>query len=166
MAPGLPRLLAPVLPTTYSLRFLLLGKANVLHWHSGSPYHAYAHCRGFAPAAPLRARVRVSVPFSGLHLSVPLRIIGLVSHYLTNYLIRRRPILWRRSFGNWVIPNLNYYMVLALVSQGYPIPKGRLSTCYWAFRQWFFRGRIPWLAWLSRIPIAATSRRINENCVF
>ncbi len=61
--------------------------------HLGFPYHTFVHCKGFAPAAPRRARASISVPFSRLPLSRPLRIFGLVSLYLTNNLIRRRPIL-------------------------------------------------------------------------
>ncbi len=89
----LPRRLAPVFPTTYSLRVLILEKANVEHWHSGFPYHTFVHCKGFAPAAPLRARASVSVPFSGLPLSGPLPIFGLVGRYPANNLIDRRLIL-------------------------------------------------------------------------
>ncbi len=68
-------------------------KAYAIHKHLGSPYHTFVHCRGFAPAAPRRARVSVSVPFSGLPLSRPLLIFGLVSLYLSNNLISRRLIL-------------------------------------------------------------------------
>ena len=64
--------------------------------HSGFPYHSFLHCKGFAPAAPRRARASISVPFSGLLLSEPLRIFGLVSLYLANSLIRRRPIHKRK----------------------------------------------------------------------
>ena len=67
--------------------------------HLGSPRHAFAHCEGSAAAAPLRARISVSVSFSGLELSFPLPIIDLVSHYLTNNLIGRRLILWRCLSG-------------------------------------------------------------------
>ncbi len=70
-----------------------LQKAHAIHEHLGSPYHTFVHCKGFAPAAPRRARVSVSVPFSGLPLSRPLLIFGLVSLYLSNYLISRRLIL-------------------------------------------------------------------------
>ena len=66
---------------------------NGKHW--GFPYHACAHCKGFLAAAPLRARTRISVSFSGLGLSSPLLISGLVSRYLTNSLISRRLILQR-----------------------------------------------------------------------
>ncbi len=57
--------------------------------HSGFPYHTFVHCRGFAPAAPRRARDSISVPFSGLPLPRPLPIVGLVGLYPTNSLIGR-----------------------------------------------------------------------------
>jgi hypothetical protein len=63
--------------------------------HSEFPYHAFAHCKGFAPAASRRTRTLVSVSFSGRQLPLPLLIIGLVSRYLTNYLIRSSLILRR-----------------------------------------------------------------------
>ncbi len=48
-------------------------------------------------AAPLRAWTLVSVSISGLPLSWPVPVKGLVSHYLTNSLIGRSPILRRIS---------------------------------------------------------------------
>ncbi len=51
------------------------------------------------PAAPRRAWTLVSVSISGLPLSWPIPVKGLVSHYLTNSLIGRSPILRR-------IPNM------------------------------------------------------------
>jgi len=73
--------------------------------HSEFPYHAFAHCKGFAPAASRRTRALVSVPFSGRQLPLPLLIIGLVSRYLTNYLIRSSLILRRtRSNSRAVLP--------------------------------------------------------------
>ena len=68
--------------------------------HSEFPYHAFAHCKGFAPAASRRTRTLVSVSFSGRQLPLPLLIIGLVSRYLTNYLIRSSLIL-RRKWCNF-----------------------------------------------------------------
>ncbi len=91
----LPRLLAPVFPTTYSPRYLLLTKAHAEHEHLGFPYHTLVHCKGFAPAAPRRARTSISVSFSRLPLSRPLLIFGLVSLYLSNNLISCRLILGR-----------------------------------------------------------------------
>ena len=73
------------LPTPLFSKLFRLGKRREQSSrHSDFPYHAFAHCRGFAPAAPRRARVLVSVPFWGPPLSWPLQIIGLVSHYLAN----------------------------------------------------------------------------------
>ena len=58
-------------------------------------------------------------------LSDQLPIVGLVSHYLTNYLIGRRPLFQRpKTFS------LGTYAVLIRVSSGYPPLKGRLPTCY------------------------------------
>ncbi len=107
MALVLPRRLAPVLPTTYSTSYLHLTKAHAVHEHGGSPYHTCVHCKGFAPAAPRRAGTSISVSLSGLPLSRPVRIIGLVVHYTANDLIRRRPILWhkfRRNHHSRLIP--------------------------------------------------------------
>jgi hypothetical protein len=101
VAPGLPRRLAPVLPTTYSARFVPSRKASVKPKHSESPRHACAHCGVFATAAPRGAGTSISVSLSGQPLSWPLPVIGLVSHYLTNYLMGRRPILKCRSFAEW-----------------------------------------------------------------
>ncbi len=59
------------------------------------------------------------MPFSGLLLSEPLQIFGLVSLYLTNSLIRRRPILGI-AFKKKFLPEIISYQVLATVSRGYP----------------------------------------------
>ena len=126
----LPRLLAPVLPTPYSPSFLHSTKAYVKHKHSGFPYHTFVHCKGFLPAAPLKARASISVPFSRLGLSSPLPISDLVSLYLTNNLISRQLILRHRSFQGKCIPASIPYWVLASISRSYSQPKGRLSTCY------------------------------------
>ena len=69
--------------------------------HSESLCHAFAHCKSFAPAAPRRARVLISVPFWGLQLSLPLSVIGLVSRYLTNSLIDRSPIVKPTQSNSW-----------------------------------------------------------------
>ncbi len=130
MALVLPRRLAPVFPTTYSLRYLLLTKAHAKHEHFGFPYHTFVHCKGFAPAAPRRAGTSISVSLSGLPLSGPLWIFGLVGHYPTNNLIHRQLIFRRRSFQKKVIPELIPYPALASVFQGYSRSKGRLLTCY------------------------------------
>ena len=56
---------------------------------------ACAHCPIFPTAASRRSLDRVSVPVWLIILSDQLRVLGLVSHYLTNYLMGRRLILER-----------------------------------------------------------------------
>ncbi len=68
--------------------------------HSESPYRTVVQCKGFAPAAPRRARYLVSDTVSGLLLSQPVPIIGTVGRYPTVYLIGRSHILWRRSVSD------------------------------------------------------------------
>ena len=68
--------------------------------HSGFPYRTVVQCKGFAPAAPRRARTLVSESVSGLLLSQPVPIIGTVGRYPTVYLIGRSHILWRRSVSD------------------------------------------------------------------
>ena len=65
--------------------------------HSVSPYRTVVQCKGFAPAAPRRARNLVSDSVSGFWLSPPVPIIGTVGRYPTVYLIGRSHILWRRN---------------------------------------------------------------------
>ncbi len=90
-----------------------------MYKHFGSPYHTFVHCKGFAPAAPRRAGTSISVSLSGLPLSRPLWIIGLVGHYPANSLIHRRLIL-RHEFKRKYIPVFFSYQVLDSVSRDYP----------------------------------------------
>ena len=94
----LPRRLAPVLPTTYSPCYLHMAKACMKCKHLGFPYHTFVYCKVFAPAAPRRARTSISVSFSGLPLSRPLLIFGLVGLYPTNNLINRQ-LTFRRCLS-------------------------------------------------------------------
>ena len=66
-----------------------LGKRFTEVNHSDSPHHTYVHCGVCAPAARRSARAIVSVPFSGLLLSYPLRVKGMVGRYPAICLIRR-----------------------------------------------------------------------------
>ena len=59
--------------------------------HVTSLRQAFAHCGRFSTAASRRSMARVAVPFLGVALSRPLPVIDLVSYYLANYLIGRRP---------------------------------------------------------------------------
>ena len=55
----------------------------------------FPHCPIFSAAASRRSMDRISVPLLGVVLSHPLPVIALVSSYLTNKLIGRRPIPFR-----------------------------------------------------------------------
>ncbi len=60
--------------------------------HAALLDQAFAHCPIFPTAASRRSLGRVSVPVWPIVLSDQLRIVALVSSYLTNKLIRRRLI--------------------------------------------------------------------------
>src|ERR1700753_1580304 len=64
--------------------------------HAALLRHAFAHCARFPTAASRRSLGRVSVPVWLIALSDQLRIVALVSRYLTNKLMRRGPIPMRR----------------------------------------------------------------------
>ena len=90
--------------------------------HAASLRQAFAHCARFPTAASRRSLGRVSVPVWLIVLSDQLRIVALVSLYLTNKLIRRGLVPDRR-------PKLPFsgrpegqtgYPVLIQVSLGYP----------------------------------------------
>ena len=91
--------------------------------HAALLDQAFAHCPIFPTAASRRSLGRVSVPMWLIVLSDQLKIVALVSHYLTNKLIppgliltreaRRSPSLLRRD-----------YAVLAIVSNSYPPHQG------------------------------------------
>ena len=62
------------------------------------------HCGRFSTAAIRRCPGSVSVPVVGAALSRPLDVFGLVSRYLTNNLVSRRP-LGRRNYTLWFSPS-------------------------------------------------------------
>jgi hypothetical protein len=90
------------------------------------------HCGRFPTAASRRSLGRVSVPVWPFTLSGRLRIVALVSRYLTNKLMRRRPIFKPQIAPCFMILSCEKtsYPVLAIVSDSYPRLKGRLPTCY------------------------------------
>ena len=63
--------------------------------HAALLRQAFAHCGRFPTAASRRSLGRVSVPMWPVTLSGRLLIVGLVGRYLTNYLIRRKPLFRR-----------------------------------------------------------------------
>ena len=79
-------------------------KRFILHavlLHQGCP-----HCGIFLTAASRRSLGRISVPVWLIILSNQLNIVALVSFYLTNKLMLRRPLPKRESFP----PNKSEYM--------------------------------------------------------
>ncbi len=63
--------------------------------HAASLRQTFVHCAIFLTAASRRSLGRISVPVWLIILSDQLPIVALVSRYLTNKLIGRRPILER-----------------------------------------------------------------------
>ena len=89
--------------------------------HAASLHQACAHCAIFPTAASRRSLGRVSVPVWLVILSDQLEIVGLVSLYLTNYLIPLGLILWHVARRSHTLI-FRYYAVLATVSRSYPPP--------------------------------------------
>ena len=86
--------------------------------HAALLDQAFAHCPIFPTAASRRSLGRVSVPVWLIILSDQLRIVALVSLYLTNKLIRRRLILKRKARRSPALLRRDY-VVLARVSSSY-----------------------------------------------
>ena len=98
--------------------------------HAALLRQAFAHCARFPTAASRRSLGRVSVPVWLIVLSDQLPVFGLVSRYLTNYLIGRETLPERRSISSSQHAMEWGYPVLARVSSGYPGLRGRFLTCY------------------------------------
>src|SRR6188768_2925628 len=79
-------------PTCISSPLTVVYNPKTFIPHAASLGQACAHCRRFSTAATRRCLASVSVPVVGAMLSHPLRIIALVSRYLTNQLIRPQPL--------------------------------------------------------------------------
>ena len=76
-----------ILATPLSSRLKVLYNPKAFFTHAAWLHQACAHCAIFPTAASRRSLDRVSVPVWLIILSDQLGIVGLVSHYLTNYLI-------------------------------------------------------------------------------
>ena len=74
----------------WSLTAVYIPKDFVLH--AASLDQAFAHCAIFVTAASRRSLGSVSVPMRRINLSVPVPVVVLVSHYLTNKLIGFGPL--------------------------------------------------------------------------
>ena len=81
-----------VLTTPVSSHSTVLYDPKTFFTHAALLRQSFLHCAIFPTAASRRSLGRVSVPVWLIILSDQLRIVGLVSLYLTNYLILRGPI--------------------------------------------------------------------------
>src|SRR5579864_7693723 len=85
-------------PTCISSPLTVVYNPRAFIPHAASLGQACAHCRRYSTAATRRCLGSISVPVVGVMLSHPLRIVALVSRYLTNKLIRSRPLLrWNHT---------------------------------------------------------------------
>ena len=98
--------------------------------HVTSLRQTFVHCGRFSTAASRRSMARVAVPLLGNTLSRPLPVIALVSHYLTNKLIGRRPIPKRLT----TLPLRDYRELV------------RLSADYTRLWGWYLRVTNPFAA--------------------
>ena len=105
-----------MLPTPCSGTSLQCRKVTFLvgRLHSESPHRTLVHCEGFVPAAPRRVRLLVSEADWQLPLSRLLLITGLVSRYLTNDLISRDSILWRRNISQTTLSSNHLLLDISL----------------------------------------------------
>ena len=76
----------------HSSRLTELYNPKAVITHAALLRQTFVHCGRFPTAASRRSLGRVSVPMWPFILSDRLLIVALVSRYLTNWLIRRRPI--------------------------------------------------------------------------
>ncbi len=81
-----------VLIPGFSFLIKVLYNPQAFFTHAALLHQACAHCAIFPTAASRRSLGRVSVPVWLIILSDQLRIVALVSSYLTNKLIRHRLI--------------------------------------------------------------------------
>jgi hypothetical protein len=103
--------------------------------HAASLHQGFPHCAISLIAAPRRSQGRVSVPVWLIILSDQLPVVALVSRYLANKLIGRRPLPERIAPLAPKPGSLGPYAVLARVSASYPPLWGRLPTCYSTVRR-------------------------------
>ncbi len=102
--------------------------------HAALLRQTFVHCAIFPTAASRRSLGRISVPVWPNTLSGRLPIEALVSHYFTNKLIGRGPLLKRllvkKKLSSLYHAILGQHSVLAPRWRGYPQFESRLPTCY------------------------------------
>ena len=97
----------------------------------------FVHCKKFLTAAFRRSLGRISVPMWLYIFSNQLRIIALVSCYLTNKLLRYTLIDKRsKTFFTLKSVLIKDYQILIYISISYFCLTGRLSAYYSPVRHW------------------------------
>ena len=124
-----------MLANPYSSLSTELYNPKAFFTHAAWLRQTFVHCARFPTAASRRSLDRVSVPVWLIILSDQLPVLGLVGHYPANCLMGRGPILrcqlmYRGRLLPHPLSRTWSYAVLALLSECYPPPEGRLSTCY------------------------------------
>jgi hypothetical protein len=118
---GLPTMISSPLTAVYNPRAFIP--------HAASLRQAFAHCGRFSTAATRRCLASVSVRVVGVRLSPPLRVIALVSFYLTNKLISRRPLLRRNhTFAPQRLLGITHSFPWLFPTQGY-VPTYHYAVC-------------------------------------
>ena len=90
--------------------------------HAASLPQGFPHWARFQTAATRRCVGRVSVPLGGIILSDPLAVVGLVSRYLTNYLMAHKSLPKRKTFSHKEMPlrdHIRYYPAFRLYIPGF-----------------------------------------------
>ena len=118
-----PQLLTP----NFSSLLKVLYNPQAFFTHAALLDQGCPHCPIFPTAASRRSLGRVSVPVWLIVLSDQLRIVALVSRYLTNKLIRRRLLQQREVRRSPAFPH-RAYAVLARVSSSCPPLLGRFLS--------------------------------------
>ena len=109
----------PLLEKAFSFRTKAVYNPKAFILHAAWLDQACAHCPKFPTAASRRSLGRVSVPVWLVVLSDQLQIAGLVSLYLTNYLICHRPLHSRKALRSPAFIRRSH-AVLAQLSLRYP----------------------------------------------
>ena len=122
-------MLSPEVPSKISSLRTEVYNQKVVILHAVSLRQGCPHCGRFLTAASRRSMGRVSVPFWLIILSDQLPVIALVSHYLTNKLIGRRPLPNRKSF------TLTRLSGISPPFGGLSLSSGQVPTCYAAVRR-------------------------------
>ena len=144
IVPSNPKAILPILTELYN--------PKAFFTHAALLRQTFVHCAIFPTAASRRSLGRVSVPVWLIILSDQLIIFGLVSHYLTNYLMVRELIPRRQALRSPPFPTLPAGLIDVY---GISFPFEKLSPT---------EGQITH-ALLTRAPLSLTEVRSRSTCM-